>query len=281
MVGASMMLMADDRKSQIAIEYAYRFHDRHPRGHVLWVYAANETRFVQAYQDAAHKLQFLGFEDPTSRYLCKLVCEWLNQTEDVPWLMILDNADRVVNFLPMGDEPMPEILTASTYVADYLPTKFNRSQFFLITTRNRDIGEYLSQGQPCVDVGPFSDEEARDLLLSKVRMTNQSDVPEVKKLVETLGRIPLAITQAAAFINRNKISVQEYVGEFAMDKQNLMECLNSELQDPRREPRYPNSVFRTWKLAHGPRAAKILALVWALQTYGRERHLSTSARFST
>jgi tetratricopeptide (TPR) repeat protein len=258
--------MVAHRKSQIAIEYAYRFHDQHPQGHVLWVYAANEARFVQGYRDTAHKLRLPGHDDPQVN-VCRLVCEWLNETEDESWLMILDNADRAANFLPKEDERIEATSAVSTYMAGYLPTKFNRAQFLLITTRSRDIGEYLSHGAPCVDIGPFSAGEAGDLLRMKVRLFDLSYTPEVDKLVDVLGRIPLAITQAAAFINRNKIGVQEYVGQLAMDKQNLMQYLSKDLQDPRREPGFPNSVFRTWKLsfdqvqAESPRAAEILSLM--------------------
>jgi hypothetical protein len=181
--------------------------------------------------------------------VCKLVCEWLNETENVPWLMILDNPDRTANFLSLEDETMTEISAVSKYMAGYLPTRFNRLQFLLITTRRRDIGEYLSHGQPCVDVGPFSGQEAGDLLRTKLRVFGSSNMPAVDKLVEILGRIPLAITQAAAFTNRNKISVQEYVEELTMDKQNFMEYLSSDLRDPRREQGFANSVFRTWKIS--------------------------------
>jgi hypothetical protein len=251
------------RKSQIAIEYAYRFRDQHPQCHVLWVYAANETRFAQAYRDAADKVQLPGREDPEVD-VCKLMCEWLNETEDMPWLVILDNADNVANFLPMQDEMMTERAANSVFMARYVPTKLSHSQCLLITTRSRDIGEYLGHGQACVDVGPFSSEEAGNLLRAKV---HQSNAPEVDILVEILGRIPLAITQAAAFINRSKINVAEYVEELAVNKQNFMAYLSKELQDPRREPGFPNSVFRTWKRsfdqiqADQPRAAEMLSLM--------------------
>jgi hypothetical protein len=36
----------------------------------------------------AGKVQLPGWEDPQVD-VCKVVCEWLNETEDVPWLMIL------------------------------------------------------------------------------------------------------------------------------------------------------------------------------------------------
>jgi tetratricopeptide (TPR) repeat protein len=264
--GVSTMLTVEGRKSQIAIEYAYQFRDQHPKAHVLWVYAANETRFVQAYRETAQNLRLPGCDDPQVN-VCKVVCEWLNDTEDVPWLMVLDNADRTANFLPIENETTAEISAISTYMASYLPTKFNHSQFLLVTTRIRDIGEHLSRGQPCVSVGPFSAQEARDLLQAKLRVLDDCSTPAMDTLVEILGRIPLAITQAAAFINRNKISVQEYVRELDLGKQNFMQYLSKDLQDPRREPGFPNSVFRTWKLSFDqiqtdcPRAAEILSLM--------------------
>jgi len=263
---ASMILTVYVRKSQIAIEYAHRFREQHLQGHVLWAYAANETRFMQAYQDIASQLRLPGYQDPQVN-VCKLVCEWLNDLEDIPWLMVLDNSDHEAHFLPAKDETEAERSVRSSYLAGYLPTKFNHSQFLLITTRSRDIGEHLSHGQPCVDVGPFSGQEAIDLLLSKVRVFDPYNTLEIDSLVEILGRIPLAITQAAAFINRNKISVRQYAEEIAINKQILIDYLSIDLQDPRRERGFPNSVFRTWKLSfdqiqsHSPRAAEILSLM--------------------
>lgn len=131
--------MVADRKSQIAIEYAYRFQDQHPQGHVLWVYAANETRFVQAYRDAAHKLRLPGRDGPQVD-ICRLVCEWFNDTEDEPWLIILDNADSAANFLPKEDDRIEVTSAASTYMASYLPTKFNRTQF--LTNYNAEPGHW-------------------------------------------------------------------------------------------------------------------------------------------
>jgi hypothetical protein len=154
----SVMLTVNDRKSQIAVEFAYQFHTRHPEAHVLWVYAANENRFIQAYREIAQRLRLPRHEDPQVD-VCKLVYEWLNETENAPWLMILDNADRAANFLPIEDESTAEISAVSTYIAIYLPKRFNTSQFLLVTTRRRDIGEYLSHRQPCIDVGPFSGHE--------------------------------------------------------------------------------------------------------------------------
>lgn len=44
------------RKSQIAIEYCYRFEDEHPTNNVFWVYTNSVLRFNQAYRGIARKL---------------------------------------------------------------------------------------------------------------------------------------------------------------------------------------------------------------------------------
>ncbi len=88
-----------------------------------------------------------------------------------------------------------------------------------------------------------------------------------ERLLDVLGCIPLAITQAAAFINRNRWTVQGYLAALEKDKQNLTDHLSQELQDPRRPRGFPNSVFRTWKLSFDqiltqePQTAKLLSLI--------------------
>lgn len=60
------------------------------------------------------------------------------------------------------------------------------------------------------------------------------------KLVDILGRVPLAITQAPPVIDWKKIKIPEYVEELAVKKQNLMAYLSKDVQDPRRESGFPN-----------------------------------------
>jgi hypothetical protein len=76
----------------------------------------------------------------------------------------------------------------SPCLAGYLLLKFNRSQFLLITTPLYDIGKHLSHRQPCVDVGLFSDQEARDLSRAKLRALDGSSTPAVNTPVVPTGR---------------------------------------------------------------------------------------------
>ena len=119
-----------------------------------------------------------------------------------------------------------------------------------------------------MEVHPLSLQEAKDLLQLKMKGAGASfDIYNTERLLDILGYIPLAITQAAAFIKRNRMSVQNYLATLEKDNQNLTDYLSQDLQDPQRPQGFSNSVFRTWKLsfdqilAQEPQTAKLLSLI--------------------
>ena len=141
-------------------------------------------------------------------------------------------------------------------------------RLLIITTTSRHVGDDLIDGESCIEVPPFSIQEAESLLrLNAKDAFDRCELSVIGRLLDVLGYIPLAITQAAAFINRNRSTLQGYLGAFEKDKQNLTDYLSQELHDPRRPRGFPNSVFRTWKLsfdhilAQEPKAAPLLSLI--------------------
>ena len=256
------------RKSQIAIEYAYRFRQSRPQSHVFWVYAASSGTFLQACHDIARSLELPACDDPKTDP-CELVSKWLEE-EDHSWLMILDNADNAELFFSSteSDAPPATLMQTQRSLSDYLPSVLSSQKSLLVTTRSRPLGEDLAHGGLCVNVQPFSVQEAKDLLQLKMKGAGASfDVYNTERLLDVLGCIPLAITQAAAFIKRNRMSVQGYLAALEKDNQNLTDYLSQELQDPRRPRGFPNSVFRTWKLSFDqiliqePQTAKLLSFI--------------------
>ena len=258
-----------NRKSQIAIEYAYRFRQSHPQSHVFWIYAANTTQFVQAYQDIARKLRLPGCED-SNVDPCELVCNWLDEDDSSGWLMILDNADNAdlfyrstdLNSSSAGTEPTRRLLF------DYIPKRLDSKRSIIITTRNRHLGENLIDGEPCIEVLPFSIQEADSLLRLKAKEAcDRCESAVIRRLLDILGYIPLAITQAGAYIKRNRQAIQGYLAALEKNQQSLMDRLSQELQDPRRPLGFPNAVFQTWNLsfdqllAQEPQTAKLLSLI--------------------
>lgn len=227
------------------------------------------SRFVQACQQMARQLRLPRCDDPKTD-ACESIAGWLSEKEHGPWLLIVDNADDanlILGLIPSGDMSTDgEALTKP--LMDYLPRILDQSRRLLITTRNKDVAEGLTQSAPPISVGPFSLPEARMLLRRKTRQ--EKDWPPegvVDELLTSLACVPLAITQAAAFTDRNSLTIAQYLSEFQASESERMRQLSIELQDARRERGFPNSVFRTWRLSfdqmrqRDPAAAKLLAFL--------------------
>lgn len=260
--------MGGNGKSQIAIEYAYRYRKSHPQSHVFWIYAANETQFVQAYQDIARKLRLPGCED-SNVDSCELVARWLDEDDSSGWFMILDSADNADMFGSSDlNASSAETDPIQRSLIDHVPKRLDSQRTLIVTTRNREVGENLIEGESCIEIPRFSIPEAESLLRYHAENAFDKSEPAVSgKLLNTLGYVPLAITQAAAFIKRNLWTVQGYLEAIGENQQNLIDHLSQELQDTRRPRGFPNSVFRTWKLSFDqilsqePRTAELLAVI--------------------
>lgn len=79
------------------------------------------------------------------------------------------------------------------------------------------------------------------------------DLPLEESAVELLSAldcIPLAITQAAAYINRRaRITVAGYLSEFRKSNKRRESLLNWDAGEPRREESASNSVVTTWQMS--------------------------------
>ncbi len=97
------------------------------------------------------------------------------------------------------------------------------------------------------------------------------DAEQTSKLVERLTYLPLAIVQAAAYINMNNTSTQDYL-EFLDDtEENVIDLLSEDFSnDEQRYKKGQNPVASTWLVSfiqiqvHHPRAAEFLAFTSCL-----------------
>ena len=187
--------------------------------------------------------------------------------------MILDNADDAGLFFPVteSDDPAPLTEESAQSMIKYLPERLDPHKGLIVTTRNRTLGTDLAHGEPCVEVRPFSFQEAEELLSKKLSFeTLPIGERNCRKLLQILGCIPLAITQAAAFMKRNRMTISEYHAALEKDERNLIEHLSQELQDARRPRGAPNSIYRTWKISfdylsiYEPQATRVLSLAATL-----------------
>jgi tetratricopeptide (TPR) repeat protein len=285
--GAALMRQ---RKSQLAIQHAYSIRDAAPRTFVFWVHAGTRARFEEAYRGIAARLKLPGRDHPEANIL-QLVYNWLQDEANGAWLMILDNADDVDVFYPKQEPANDRSGSPSTSLTEYLPQTRNGS--ILITSRNKDTAARLAGGHRNInEIVTFGEDQALRLLRNKLHDTLESE--GASELLRTLGYLPLAITQAAAYLNRHapRLTILEYLDEFHESSKRKNSLLNQDGGDLRRDKSASNSVVTTWQLTfecvrkERPSAAELLSLMsffnpqaipeFALQSYNRSAKERTS-----
>jgi tetratricopeptide (TPR) repeat protein len=111
----------------------------------------------------------------------------------------------------------------------------------------------------------MTESEAMALLRSQLEETHPE--PEMKLLAETLGFVPLAISQAAANISRRSLPISDYLEELRKGDESLASFLDESLPQLRRDSGRTNSIVATWKVTFeyvrktAPPAARLLSLI--------------------
>ena len=260
-----------DRKTQIAIECCYRYRERNPTAHVFWVHASTASRVDQGYKQIARKLDLPGWED-SSLNTFEIVSEWLS--EHGKWLFVFDNADDLDLFFGQAF-----IAGQQKQMHEYLPRRADGTT--IITTRDKRVGYRLADREDPILVPPMNVNDAGTLLRSKTSHDEgpTRDLTRDIELLEMLGNLPLAITQAAAFITENNITVAEYLEVFATNQSEVEDLLSEEMGDHRRYSEFGSSIMNTLKLSFDqilkqkPLAADLLSFMAFLDRNGIPRSL--------
>jgi len=197
-------------------------------------------KFEQAYMAIARKLHLPGIDDAKADVM-ELVAEHLGEEDTGPWLLVLDNADDL-EMLTVS--PVP---TQFPPLAKYIPrTTAGR---MIITTRDAHVGLVLTGGRDPLSVHPLTPNDASILLRTSLVDEPDPEPDTVIQILNILDCLPLAITQACAYINRNKIKTTQYLALLTENDAGLRNLLSDDQYDLRRGFDSVNSVIRTWKLS--------------------------------
>lgn len=201
----------------------------------------------------------------------KLVANWLLDNSRKGWLLILDNADDIEN--TFGED------SAGSSISDPVAKLLRNSSFLhngsiVVTTRDGRLENRLAILGSTLQVPVMSTWEALGLLKSRIPFL-ENEEHDAKALLAELGLLPLAITQASAFITEHRITIPEYLELFRGIGNSPQEALYRAFEDPRRLCQSDeNSVMRTWELSFkligksSPRAAAILSTIAYLDQAG-------------
>ncbi|HTS97656.1 MAG TPA: FxSxx-COOH system tetratricopeptide repeat protein [Streptosporangiaceae bacterium] len=198
-------------KSQVALEFAHRMRDFGRYGIVGWVRADSQVTIAEDLATLAAALG-LAADKPVGQVAADVLA-MLGSRQD--WLLVYDNAQN------------PEDLIS------LLP---RANGHILITSRNRAWSGLAAQ----LDLYVFDRDESVALLRERTRR----DEPEAAgDLAAELGDLPLALAQAAAYIDTNAITIAGYL-DLYRDPDIARRLRAHGLESAE----YPASVARTWLL---------------------------------
>ncbi|GHO54458.1 tetratricopeptide repeat protein [Ktedonobacter robiniae] len=228
-------------KTQIAVEYAYRYRNEYQ--YIFWASVTDAVTFLSSIVEIAHLLRLPERCEQDQTIIADAVKHWLAMNEH--WLLILDNADDLA------------IIDA------FLPP--DMKGHLLITTRAQAVGTLANP----LDVSKMSIDEGITLLLRRAKRidTHQTlesakaqDRTEAEAIAQELDVLPLALDQAGAYIEETKCSLSSYLRTYQLHRQEMLKYRGS------LPPNHPEPVATTWSLSFrniekaNPLAANLLQL---------------------
>ncbi len=232
-------------KTQVAIEYAYRHADEYRA--ILWACADSYQSLTTDFATFAHTdlLNLPEKADTDQAQVVEAVKRWLRQHNG--WLLVLDNADDI------------------EMVDDFIPVR--SEGHILLSTRSQLTGP----GMKSFEIVKMGSEEGALLLLRRAKIiaedaplatARHADRANAEAICQMLDGLPLALDQAAAYIEEKQSSLEAYQKLYQTHREALLKQRGA---FSKRE--YPHSVATTWSLsfaqldqAENPSAADLLRL---------------------
>ncbi|KAH9436474.1 hypothetical protein MCOR02_000148 [Pyricularia oryzae] len=237
-------------KTQLALEIAFWVKDNMPGWSVFWIQALSMASFEKSCREIAKLLSPNWVEQDDARELVK---KHLNSVAAGHWLLVVDNIDDET-LSGRGEEG----------IRDFIP-RSDRGQV-LFTTRYRRIAHQLAQNE-IINLEQMNQDEAKELLSNSLVTKPPEDAEQtVFELLEFLTYLPLAIVQAASYMNVTTASVSQYIHLLRNTPGDMTKLLETEWEDDSRDPKQTHAIISTWavsfeQIRKSMGAAKLLSFI--------------------
>ncbi|KAM0339923.1 hypothetical protein ACHAPU_010755 [Fusarium lateritium] len=220
-------------KTQIALQIAYWTKEKKQDYSVFWAPALSRASFEQACVQIVVACKIPTTDDKDA---VESVRQYLSSDRAGKWLLIVDNADDIETV--MG--------STNTEKGIYRSLPQSSQGRILFTTRYRKVAVSVA-GRNVVDVSAMSQHEATSYLKEAlIEEIPSSDEQVIDRLLGLLTYLPLAITQTAAYVNKNQTPLPEYIRLFENTDRDRLELLSTEFQDDTRYEQSQDPVAATW-----------------------------------
>ncbi|CAI7590894.1 unnamed protein product [Penicillium bialowiezense] len=223
-------------KTQIALQVAYWARQNMPSYSIFWISALSKASFEQGCTQIVTKLGVSKISDKEDAM--EAVQRHLSLESAGPWLLIVDNADDMDLLFGSSD--------SSGGMSQYLPE--SELGITILTTRSREIA-VLFAGNDVTNLREMHLQEGKDLLEKSLIPRESRQDREAVQLLDELNYLPLAITQAVAYMNTAGISVSKYLSLLRGTQSDVVNLLGREFHDSTRYRESHNAVAKTWQVS--------------------------------
>ncbi|KAL4735941.1 hypothetical protein BDV11DRAFT_173357 [Aspergillus similis] len=229
-------------KTQVALEFAYQTQEKRPECSIYWISSMNFETLQQTYSQIVRNLRLPGLEEEQADAK-QLLKDYLCDRSSGEWLLIFDNADDISMWFgnSQGNTKTPRL-------SDYIPWSITGSVLF--TTRFKKTATKLAM-QNVIPLPDMDEPEATELFEERLRdKTLLQNRNEIALLLKRLVYLPLAIVQAASYINENCLSaLSEYLSLLSDQEEEAIQLLSEDFQDDWRYQDHTNPIAATWLIS--------------------------------
>ncbi|KAI1321868.1 TPR-like protein [Xylariaceae sp. FL0255] len=233
-------------KTQVALRLAHWVKETQPTFSIFWLPVMSLESFEQAYAEISRLLKIEI--DPTDADPKYSVRRYLEERAG-NWLLVVDNADDVEILFSRGN--------GSAGIYKFLPR--HDHGLILYTTRSSEVAHSVA-GTNVIDLQQLAIHEAETLMKAIVKSFRPKDEAKISDLIEELHYHPLALTNAAAYLNMTKSPVQKYLDLLHGTEKDLVRLMTREFYDSSRYEGSQNAIARS-----DPAAAELLSFISCIE----------------
>jgi tetratricopeptide (TPR) repeat protein len=238
--------------------------DRDAECSIFWIPCTSHEAVEQAYMAIA---QMVGIQGVKPAEVKERIKAYLSDKEG-KWLLIFDNADDIEMWTKGSNNTLP--------LKDFLPS--NNQGHIIFTSRNRELAVDLVSSY-VVHIGELDEKTGVEFLEKSLVCKDLLDhSPAITALLEQLTFLPLAISQATAYINKKGISISDYLLLLGEQEADVVELLSKDFGDDGRYKDMQNPVAKTWLISfcQVQRKAKLAAEYLSLLACFNPRNIPPS-----
>jgi tetratricopeptide (TPR) repeat protein len=240
-------------KTQVALQFAHWVKKKRPEFSIFWVSAFSLQSFEQACLQIVRKVGIQQPSDDANESAMELVHTYLRSNAAGKWLFIVDNADdqdllftELYQFIPTSENGITLLTTCTLQVA--------------VTFATKDIVKL--EKMTLVEGKAFIAKIVREDLLCEESTT---------QLLEELDYLPLAIKQAAFYVNYTETTVSQYLEIMQKTEKNRADLASRTFRDCTRYSSKENAITKTFTISFeriknsDPDAAELLEFLSCIE----------------